>query len=268
MSGATTRSARLRARQGRRAALAVGLLTLAVVWAAATPVSAAGAAVGDWPMDETSGSVMEDVSGSGLDGTIGAAVVLGGPLGYLFPGWTGNVDATGHLTGKVSATAGAVSVPDPADVLDPRTGNITVSLRVRATLTSAGSLPTASGASYNIVQKARADDPGGFWKLELAGSGTAAGKLRWALSDGTHKVVVASKKRINDGASHTVVAERRGGQTVLTVDGVSASASAAAVGDIHPTGKYSATMTVGKKPGSTDPKDAFAGYIQQLVVSR
>ena len=188
--------------------------------------------------------------------------------GYLFPGWTGNIDDTGHLTGKVSATAGAVSVPDPADVLDPRTGNITVSLRVRATLTASGRLPTASGASYNIVQKARADDPGGFWKLELAGSGTASGKLRWALSDGTHKVVVASKKRIDDGASHTVVAERRGGQTVLTVDGVSATASAAAVGDIHPTGKWSATMTVGKKPGSTDPKDAFAGYLQQLVVSR
>jgi hypothetical protein len=36
----------------------------------------------------------------------------------------------------------------------------------------------------------------------------------------------------------------------------------------HPTGKYSETMTVGKKPGSTDPKDAFAGYLQQLVVSR
>ena len=49
---------------------------------------------------------------------------------------------------------------------------------------------------------------------------------------------------------------------------ISASTSAAAVGDIHPTGKWSATMTVGKKPGSTDPKDAFAGYLQQLVVSR
>jgi hypothetical protein len=267
MRGATTTRARIPARQGRRAALAVGLLATAVVWAAAGPVSAAGTTVGNWPMHETSGSVMGDVSGS-LDGTIGAAVMLGDPQGYLFPGWTGNIDGTGNLSGKVSASAGAVSVPDPADMLDPRTGNITVSLLVRATRTASGRLPTASGASYNIVQKARADDPGGFWKLELAGSGTASGKLRWALSDGTHKVVVASKKRIDDGASHTVVAERRGGQTVLTVDGVSATASASSVGDIHPTGKWSETMTVGKKPGSTDPKDAFAGYLQQLVVSR
>ena len=65
-----------------------------------------------------------------------------------------------------------------------------------------------------------------------------------------------------------MVAERRGGQTVLTVDGTAATASASSVGDIPPTGKFSATMSVGKKPGSTDPRDAFAGYLQQLVVSR
>src|SRR5262245_20172159 len=252
----------------RRTTLAIGLLTAATVgWVAVGPAVAAGTVVGSWPMDESSGSVMNDVSGS-LDGSIGAAVVLGGGLlGYLFPGWTGNVDGSGNLTGKVPATAGAVSVPDPADVLDPRTGNVTVSLDLQATLTG-GRLPTASGASYNVVQKARADDPGGFWKLELAGSGAALGKLRWVLSDGTHKVAVTSKRRVDDGAWHTVTAERRGTQTVLTVDGVSASASAASVGDIHPTGKYSGTMTVGKKPGSTDPKDAFAGSLRELIVSR
>ena len=54
-----------------------------------------------------------------------------------------------------------------------------------------------------------------------------------------------------------MVAERRGTQSVLTVDGTAASASAKSIGDIHPKGKYSGTMTVGKKPGSTDPKDAF-----------
>jgi hypothetical protein len=64
MSGATIMSTRIRARQGRRAALAVGLLTTAVVWEAASPVSAARTTVGNWPMDETSGSVMADHSGS------------------------------------------------------------------------------------------------------------------------------------------------------------------------------------------------------------
>jgi hypothetical protein len=219
-------------------------------------------------MNESSGSVMIDVSPSHLDGAIGKAVMLGGAEGYLFPGWTGNIDTTGHLAGTVSATAGAVAVPDPLDVLDPRTASLSVSLNLKATLTDSGKLPTAPGASYNIVQKARANDPGGYWKLELAGSGAALGKLRWVLSDGSHKVVVTSKKRVDDGAPHTVVAERRGAQSLLTVDGgVPATVSAASIGDIHPTGKYNATMTVGKKPGSTDPKDAFAGRLKELVIT-
>ena len=45
-------------------------------------------------------------------------------------------------------------------------------------------------------------------------------------------------------------------------------ASAAVVGDIHPTGKWNGAMTVGKKPGSTNPKDAFAGRLRELVISR
>ena len=241
--------------------------TSAALSANVATASAAGTVVGDWPMDETGGSVMNNTSGSGLDGTIGSAVVLNGHS-YLFPGWTKNVDDTGHLFGKVSADAGAVKVPDPADVLDPRTGDISVSLQLDATLLASGRLPAASGASYNIVQKARAGDPGGFWKLELAGSGSTIGKLRWVLSDGVDSVVVVSSRRVDDGGWHTVKAERKGSQTVITVDGVSTSKSAAAVGDIHPSGKWSGQMTVGKKPGSTDPKDAFAGSLFDLVVSR
>jgi hypothetical protein len=242
-------------------AVAVGVLSVGV------PAGAAGTEVGHWPMDESSGTVMHDTSSSGLDGSIGSAVTIGGGT-YQLPGWTGNVDATGHLKGKVSAGAGAVAVPDRSDVLDPRTGSFTVSLRLRSALLASGHLPTASGASYNVVQKARADDAGGFWKLELGGSGAALGKLRWVISDGSHSVVVTGKGRVDDGAWHTVVAERRGDQSVLTVDGMSATASAKAVGDIHPKGKYSGTMTVGKKPGSTDPKDAFAGWLDELVTSR
>jgi hypothetical protein len=247
--------------------LALGATALAAgpLWAGSA--GAAGAEVGHWKMDESSGNVMLDSSPSGLDGSIGSAVTVGGGM-YEFPGWTGSVDGTGHLKGKVPAEAGAVKVPDPADILDPRTASFTITLQIRAALLANGRLPTASGASYNIVQKARSDDPGGFWKLELGGSGAALGKLRWVLSDGAHSVVVIGKRRIDDGAWHTVIAERRGTQSVLTVDGAAASASARSIGDIHPKGRYSATMTVGKKPGSTDPKDAFAGWLKELVASR
>lgn len=241
-------------------ALAAGPL-----WAG--PAAGAGVEIGHWRMDESSGTVMHDSSPSGLNGSIGSAVTVGGGM-YQFPGWTGNVDSTGHLKGKVPAESGAAKVPDPNDILDPRTASFTISLQIRSALLANGRLPTASGASYNIVQKARSDDAGGFWKLELGGSGSKLGKLRWVLSDGAHSVVVTGKRRIDDGAWHTVVAERRGNQSVLTVDGASATASAKSIGDIHPKGKYSATMTVGKKPGSTDPKDAFAGWLKELVAAR
>ena len=54
---------------------------------------------------------------------------------------------------------------------------------------------------------------------------------------------------------------------MLTVDGTAATASAWSVGNVHPTGEFSATVTVGKKPGSTDPKDAFAGRLKELVIT-
>ena len=247
--------------------LALGAVALAAAPLWSGSAAAAGAEVGHWRMDEQSGNVMHDSSPSGLNGTIGSAVTLPGGS-FQFPGWTGNVDGTGHLKGKVPAEAGAGKVPDPGDVLDPRTGSFTITVRLRSALLANGHLPTAPGASYNIVQKARSDDGGGFWKLELGGSGAQLGKLRWVLSDGLHSVVVTSKGRVDDGAWHTVVAERRGTQSVLTVAGATASASAKSIGDIHPKGKYSDTMTVGKKPGSTDPKDAFAGWLKELVASR
>jgi hypothetical protein len=52
----------------------------------------------------------------------------------------------------------------------------------------------------------------------------------------------------------------------MTVDGVTTTTSAVHVGDIHPRGSYSAAMTVGKKPGSVDPRDAFAGWLDALTI--
>ena len=228
---------------------AAAVATLAASACAPPPAGsawpAASTTLGRWPMDEAGGSVMRDLSGSGLDGAIGAAVVVGGGT-YRFPGWSQNVD--------------------PSDLLDRGTGSFVVTLRLRSDLTALGGLPAAPGASYNIVQKARADDPGGFWKLELAGSGATAGRLRWVLSDGRRSAVVMSAVRVDDGQWHTVTAERRGSQSVLTVDGRMATAAAAHVGGIHPSGSYSGAMTVGKKPGSVDPRDAFAGWLDDLTV--
>ena len=164
-------------------ALALSATTLAAGPLSAGSAAAAGAEVGHWHMDEPSGNVMRDSSPSGLDGAIGSAVTLTGSS-YQFPGWTGNVDGTGHLKGKVPAEAGAVKVPDPGDVLDPRTGSFTIALQLRSALLANGHLPTAP-APPTTSSKGPVRRRGRLWKLELGGSGAAVGKLRWVLSDGS-----------------------------------------------------------------------------------
>lgn len=249
----------------------IGLCAVVVVAAATAcappPGGSAlrGAASARWPMDEAGASVMHDVSGSGWHGVIGSSVSVGGGV-YRFPGWSGNVDGNGHLSGTVDARAGAVEVPDPPGGLNPQRSGFALSVLLRSQLT-VGGLPSAAGASYNVVQKGRADDRSGFWKLELAGSGNEIGLLRWVLSDGRHSVVVTSGVRVDDGGWHTVTAERRGDRASLTVDGTTMAASASALGAISPSGHYGSAMTIGKKPGSSDPRDAFAGWLDELAIS-
>jgi hypothetical protein len=215
-------------------------------------------------MDERVATVMADSSGSGLHGTIGAGVAVGDGT-YRFPGWTANVDAAGRLVGRVPAASGAVSVPDAWGALEPGRGSFALSVRLRSALTGAGRLPAAPAASFNVVQKGRADQAGGFWKLELSGDGSSTGRLRWVLSDGARSAVVTSAIRVDDGGWHTVVAERRGDRAVLTVDGVAASVAAGNLGDVGP---GNPPVTIGKKPGSTDPRDAFAGWLDDLAIHR
>jgi hypothetical protein len=245
------------------AAVVVTALLAASACAPSSGEALGGGLAARWPMDERAGAtVMADVSGSGFDGVIGAGVAVGDGT-YRFPGWTGNVDAAGRLTGRVPATSGAASVPDPWGALEPGRGSFVVSLRLRSALTGQGRLPTAPAASFNVVQKGRADQAGGFWKLELSADGSSTGRLRWVISDGASSAIVTSAIRVDDGRWHTVVAERRGDRVALTVDGVSTAVPAGAVRDVRP---GAVPMTIGKKPGSTDPRDAFAGWLDDLAV--
>ena len=267
--GTGTRAVQAFRRSRRRlvigtAAAAVGVAALATACAPPGGMALGVDLTARWTMDEQAGSVMADSSGSGLHGTIGAGVAVGDGT-YHFPGWTANVDGAGRLVGKVSAAGGAVSVPDQWAALEPGQGSFTLSLRLRSALTGAGRLPSAPAASFNIVQKGRADQAGGFWKLELSGDGSSTGRLRWVVSDGSRSAVVTSAVRVDDTRWHTVVAERRGDRAVLTVDGVTASVSAGNVGDVGP---GNPPVTIGKKPGSTDPRDAFAGWLDDLAIHR
>ena len=243
------------------------IAALAVV--VASSPAAADTVVATWPMNETGGTVMYDLVPPAENGAIGPLVAPTGQY-YEFPGWRDNLTSDGQLQGTIPASGSLVSVADPNAVFNPNPGFAT-SVELRARLTSRGTLPAraTNGAapSYNVVQKGRADSPGGFWKLEIAGSGSPIGKVRCVAGDGQTKKTAVSAARVDDGAWHTVGCELNGGKLTAIVDGNRNSVSASTLGAIHPGGKWGTSLWIGKKPGSTDPADAFSGWLDNLTFS-
>ena len=140
----------------RLVTVAVGMVTIVAamqgVGAAATDATPvmrkATLAVGDWPMNETSGQTMVDVSGNGLDGYIGSSVLINVPTddgtGYRFQGPL-NVQNRERLV-----------LVDDTPMLDPGTETYSVSVRFRT-----------FGSRPNILQKGQSEDTGGYWKLVI-----------------------------------------------------------------------------------------------------
>jgi hypothetical protein len=232
--------------------------------------AAAATVVATWPMTESGGTVMVDKIAPAQNGNIGPSVSLTVTNGYDFPGWRYNLTNGGKLQGTIPAGGSLVSVPDPNAVFDPNPG-FAVSVGLRARLTSQGTLPTraTNGAapSYNVVQKGRSNASGGFWKLEIAGSGNPIGKIRCVAGDGQSSKVAVSAARVDDDTWHTVGCELVGGKLTAIVDGIRTSVAASTLGAIHPGGKWGNSLSIGKKPGSTDPADAFSGWLRDLTFS-
>jgi hypothetical protein len=201
------------------------------------------------------------------NGVIGPGVKIGGGV-YDFPGWVSNVDAAGNFVGQISATDSLVSVADSGHDLEPKNGAFSVEGIVQARRTAAGALPVGSrGVAYNIVQKARASNLGGFWKVEIRGNGIGIGRLVCTLGDGRNVVSVESTVRMDNGARHSFACRLNKGVFAAVVDGVSANVNASILGSVTPVERFSTSVSIGKKPGSTDPSDSFSGWIDQLNIS-
>ena len=121
--------------------------------------------------------------------------------------------------------------------------------------------------AYNIVQKARASNLGGFWKVELRGNGVGIGRLVCTLGDGRNVVSVQSSVRMDNGARHSFACRLNKGIFAAVVDNVSANADASILGTVNPVERFSTSVSIGKKPGSTDPSDSFSGWIDHLSIS-
>ena len=234
------------------------------------PPAAPAAVQATWSMNERNGRVMTD---SGLlkpphDGAIGPAVVLNGEA-YYFPGWANVVDANGNFTGaQIPAADSVVTVPDTGHQLEPTNAAFSVDGVLTAHLAATGALPNASqGTGYNVVQKARASNLGGFWKVEIRGFGNGQGHLLCTLGDGRNVLTAESAARIDDGNWHSFGCRLNGNVWSAVVDGVGANVDATILGSVTPVERFSTAVTIGKKPGSTDPSDSFSGWLDELNIS-
>ena len=221
-----------------------------------------------WWMDENGGRTMVDALSPAQDGAIGPEIRLGGGT-YEFPGWVNNVDPTGGLVGVVSDTGGEIVVADPTHRLEPKNGIFSVSGTVRARLTPLGTLPNGGpGSSFNVVQKAHAPNTGGYWKVEVNASGLQRkGKILCTVGDGKGEISAPSSVRVDDGNWHTFRCWLAQNKLVAEVDGQQAAVDASTIDTVHPVGKFSNEVVVGKKPGSTDPWDSFSGWLGELHIA-
>jgi hypothetical protein len=179
--------------------VAVGMVTIVAamqgVSAAATDATPvmrmATLGVGDWPMNETSGQTMVDVSGNGLDGYIGSSVLINVPTddgtGYRFQGPL-NVQNRERLV-----------LVDDTPMLDPGTETYSVSVRFRT-----------FGSRPNILQKGQSEDTGGYWKLVIH---TGWPRCHYRDENYNTKAIGFMKSpdpnaKVNDGDWHTLRCQR------------------------------------------------------------
>jgi hypothetical protein len=190
-------------RVGTGAALAA-VVTAGMAMAASAPATGSEL-VASWQMEETSGSVMVDSTGNGLDGVIGPKVVLGeatpeGNKAYRFKGdwWVPDDERL-------------VQIPDDPR-LDPGAGTFKVTLRVKT-----GALDP------NITQKGQANTVGGYWKFVVK-----KGWPRCHFRDATGKTLAIGfvnstnpDTKVSDGEWHTISCARTATGVQVTIDALS-----------------------------------------------
>jgi hypothetical protein len=225
----------------------VALVTAVSVLTGATPAAAAPRSdlVASWRMNEAPGAyTMVDSSGNGHDGRIGREIWTGvrtnGAIGYHFDRLPPDTPPTHpqHL-----------AIVDDSHGLNPGDRDFAITVRLRTT-----------GKFGNIVQKGQATSSGGNFKMQIP-SGIAQCHFR-----GTRTTVqVASTRRLNDGAWHTVRCTRTGSGLAMEVDGRRVARKSGWTGGIA----NSWPLTIGGKTGCDQDKvgcDYYAGDLDYIDV--
>ncbi|HET6563595.1 MAG TPA: Ig-like domain-containing protein [Marmoricola sp.] len=161
--------------------------------------------VAQWEMNESSGAVMRDSSGNGIDGEIGSAV----KTGFTFAGATGYQWTKTNPNEPPAKPERLVTVDDGR--LNPGYRDFAITVRFRTTH-SAG----------NMLQKGQATNKGGYFKWQnVRGKITCLVRGYDEQGNRLSKAVNSGTTPLNDGQWHTLTCERTADQVTLRIDGSS-----------------------------------------------
>lgn len=222
---------------GGRLAVVIGATVLGVGTGGLTAGASAAAVGGLWHLDETSGQVAADSSGSGAHGAVRGPVALGQE------GHRGTAFAFGPVNAWVEVPSTAATNPGTRDF--------------EATAWIRFSKAPGTGVTYDVLRKGLSYTAGGEFKLEIISGGRArciakdAARVRGA--------VVFAGRNLADGRWHRVGCVRTGAAWQVVVDGVVKSKSVG-LRDIA-NGK---SLSIGSKYGTEDP---FPGLVDEVELS-
>lgn len=226
--------------------------------------------VGRWKMDENPigpRDIIRDeigrhdgVTPNNWNGFSVAPLTSSGSGAAFFPGWT-DADASGAVT----PTASSFSIAHRS-AFDPQREDFSVSIWLHA-LDPSSSIEDGTLSSrdtFNIVQKGLA--PGQQWKLSVDAKGRFICTFRGPDASGTIDNFKAVSEPYPFGVTRRLRCSLRDRVITTKVTTGDASDVYTAPGPAHVANADD--IWVGKKPNSTDPGDAFAGTLDDLILRK
>jgi hypothetical protein len=240
--------------------------------------------------DSTGTTILNAADAADPTTVSGANLDAAHPKSVYFPGWEGVVSG-----GTVSKTDSMLStdvnfetnssggLDGGSNLQDPESAPFSVSAWIKpddpALFDLGGDLPPH--ISPNIVQKGVSGTPGGFWKLSTAMLTTSPGAVRhwfpfcefkngttdlnpgWDNASGRFAMAVGTAYKVEcvkSGASATVNVYTGGSSTPVYTRTLTAAADFSIANGL--------AVSVGHKPASTDPRDVYAGVLDNLNINK
>ncbi len=191
--------------------------------------------VGEWNLDEATGQTVNDISGNGNSGTLGA----NSSVSTDDPAWsTGKVGSGLSFDGGDHVQIG--------DVLDPLTANLSITAWIKTTEVNG-----ASQLSYIVSKRDPAVAANAGFQLFTNDSQSVS----FTFSDGgsSRIRVDATSPAVNDNRWHHVaVVYTRSGNGVLYVDGVPATGGSGSISTHTGSSNSAIALRIGKSEASSD----------------